>query len=186
MNKKSIFDRNLKITRPDINLSTFNYFISEIMQYYLSNSRNLDDELEKLGENIGPRLLELMVFREKQFKHEIKHVEMLKFIHTSVWKALFGKTADSLEKAKDSDVEYMIKDYNPAYMRYISEYSHYSAASFMVGIIKSILNSAGFESAVTYQTLSYEEKTGERKSLYPQTVWIVEFASNVIQRESFV
>lgn len=184
MNKKSIYDRNLKIIRPEINLSTFNYFLSEIMQYYLSNSRNLDDELEKLGESIGPRLLELMVFREKQFKHEIKHVEMLKFIHSSVWKYLFGKTADSLEKAKDSEVEYMIKDYSPSYMRCVSEYSHYSAASFMVGVIKGMLNSGGFECNVTYQTLFYEEKNGERKSLYPQTVWIIEFSSNVITREN--
>ena len=102
MNKKSIFDRNLKISRPDINLSTFNYLLSQIIQYYLSNSRNLDDELEKLGESIGPRLLELMTFREKTLKHEIKHVEMLKYIHSTIWKNLFGKTADSLEKAKDS------------------------------------------------------------------------------------
>ena len=181
---KSILDKNLKVIRPEINMSTFNYFLSEIMQYYLTNSRNLDDELEKLGENIGPRLLELMIFREKQLKHEIKHVEMLKFIHSSVWKFLFGKTADSLEKAKDSEVEYMIKDYNPSYMRCISEYSHYSAASFMVGIIKSILNSSGFDCNVTYQTLSFEEKNGERKSLYPQTVWIIEFASHVISREN--
>lgn len=182
MSKKTIFDRNLKISRPEVNLSTFNYLLSQIVQYYLANSRNLNDELEKLGESMGPRILELFVFREKTLKHEIKHVEILKYIHSTVWKGLFGKTADSLEKAKDSETEYMIKDFSPSYMKYVSEYSNYSVASLMVGVIKGILNSSGFEAQVTYQTL-WQDGAGGRKSLYPQTVWIIEFAKGVISRE---
>ncbi len=182
MSKKTIFDRNLKISRPEVNLSTFNYLLSQIVQYYLSNSRNLNEELEKLCETMGPRILELFVFREKSLKHEIKHVEMLKYIHSTIWKGLFGKTADSLEKAKDSETEYMIKDYAPTYMKYVSEYSNYSVASLMVGIIRGVLNSAGFEAQVSYQTLWQDGPAG-RKKLYPPTVWIVAFAKGVITRE---
>jgi len=51
-------------------------------------------------------------------------------------------------------------------MRSFSEYPHYSAASFMVGVIKGILNSSGLEAAVavTYQTLSFEEKNKKEKA----------------------
>lgn len=35
---------------------------------------------------------------------------MLSFIHTTVWRSLFGKTADSLEKGTSADDEYMISD----------------------------------------------------------------------------
>ena len=59
---------------------------------------------------MGLRLLELTCFREKIVKRETKIVAMLSFIHSWIWKALFGRSADSLEKSTEHDDEYMIID----------------------------------------------------------------------------
>ena len=65
----------------------------------------MDKELEKIGESIGPKLYELIIYREKSLKRELKHIEILKFLHSNVWKMLFGRNADSLEKVKDKNVK---------------------------------------------------------------------------------
>ena len=43
-------------------------------------------------------MLELLVHREKSGKRENRILGILSFLHTNVWKNLFGKTADSLER----------------------------------------------------------------------------------------
>ena len=180
MSKKTIYDKNLKMIRPEINLSTYSFLLSEIIQHFLEkkiSTEEIEIELEKLGENIGPRVLELISFREKSYKHEIKHVEMLKFIHSNVWKLLFGRNADSLEKAKDSEGEYMIKDYNLPFIKYISE-QRFSLASLMCGILKSILVCAGFDCKLNYYLT---EEGSEKKTL---VVFIIEFSKDVLKKEN--
>ena len=41
--------------------------------------------------------------REKPGKRETKLVAMLQYIYTNMWKALFGRKADGLEKSKDRE-----------------------------------------------------------------------------------
>lgn len=50
-------------------------------------------------------MLELLVWRDKNSKRENRVLGVLYFIHTVVWKALFGKAADSLEKSTENDDE---------------------------------------------------------------------------------
>jgi hypothetical protein len=59
--------------------------------------------ISNIGYVIGIRLLELITYKEKSTKREIKISEILTFISCTVWKYLFGKTSDSLEKSKDVD-----------------------------------------------------------------------------------
>jgi len=115
--KASAFDKPIK-TRTEINLSTFSFLFSELIQYYAEKDREkLEENLEKLGVSLGPRILEMVFFREKLIKRENKPLEFLKLIHSSVWKILFGKTADQLEKL-GSDT-YVLYEYNPLYLKYI-------------------------------------------------------------------
>ena len=51
-----------------------------------------------MGFDVGVRMLELLVHRDKADRREIRVLGILSFLHTNVWKCLFGKTADSLEK----------------------------------------------------------------------------------------
>ena len=47
---------------------------------------------------MGRRALELTMARERPGKREIRLINMLSLIHTQLWKMLFGKPADQLQK----------------------------------------------------------------------------------------
>ena len=55
--------------------------------------------LEDAGYSIGLRLLEMLCFRERNSKREIKVLDALKFVHSTVWKYLFGRQARDLEQS---------------------------------------------------------------------------------------
>ena len=55
--------------------------------------------LEDTGFGVGLRLLEILSFREKGSKRDIRLLDVLKFVHTSLWKYLFGHQARDLEQS---------------------------------------------------------------------------------------
>jgi trafficking protein particle complex subunit 5 len=59
--------------------------------------------LDQMGFDVGQRFLELTFAREKSGKRETKVVNLLQFISTNMWKTLFGKKADGVEKSKEHD-----------------------------------------------------------------------------------
>lgn len=61
--------------------------------------------LNEFGYRVGSRVLELLTWREKIAKRETKVLGILYFIHSTVWKSLFGKPADSLEKSTENEDE---------------------------------------------------------------------------------
>jgi len=61
--------------------------------------------LNELGYRVGIRALDLLVWRDKNSKRETRVLGMLYFIHTTVWKTMFGKQADSLEKSTENEDE---------------------------------------------------------------------------------
>lgn len=65
--------------------------------------------LNVLGYRIGTRTLELMTWRNeaqtKAPKREIRFLPALMSIHTQVWRAVFGKPADAIEKGVEHDDE---------------------------------------------------------------------------------
>ena len=50
---------------------------------------------------MGVRLLDLIVLREKSYKRDVKLLNILMFIKSTVWKSLFNKEADKLERSND-------------------------------------------------------------------------------------
>ena len=63
-------------------------------------------------------------------------------MHTSVWKALFGKQADVLEKDDDHDNQYMITDHDMLVNRFVSvprDMGGFNCASFVVSGVKLIV-----------------------------------------------
>jgi hypothetical protein len=84
MRKVSIYDKPLK-PRPEINLSTFSFLFSEIIQYYIEKDKEkFEENLQQLGISIGPRLYEFIIAKDKSYKKENKHLEFLKIIHSPV------------------------------------------------------------------------------------------------------
>jgi hypothetical protein len=47
----------------------------------------------------------LIVFREKSQKRETRLIPILQFITNSVWKSLFGRAADAIEKVTGKEDE---------------------------------------------------------------------------------
>ena len=71
--------------------------------------------LEELGFGVGQRLLELISSRERVTKRETKIVNMLQYIQNVVWKHLFNKTADTLQKSMENEDECNFKNTETIY-----------------------------------------------------------------------
>ncbi|KAG5462281.1 MAG: NO signaling/Golgi transport ligand-binding domain-containing protein [Olpidium bornovanus] len=112
----------------------------------------LELRLSQFGYRVGLRVLELTVWREKNSRRETRVLGMLYFIHNTVWKSLFGRQADSLEKSTENADEYMIIDNEPVISKFISvpkELSQLNCAAFVAGIIEAVLDGCQFPARVT-------------------------------------
>ncbi|CAG8502234.1 14673_t:CDS:2 [Cetraspora pellucida] len=168
----SIADRNLNRTRGmEVGIGAFAFLFSEMLQYAqkrVLGIQDLERKLNDFGYRVGTRLLELTVWREKNSKRETRVLGILYFIHTTVWKALFGKQADSLEKNND-----------PLISKYISvpkELSQLNCNAFLAGIVEAILDGAQFPSRVTAHSLPQEG--------FPlRTTILIQLDKEILQRE---
>lgn len=181
----SIYDRNITSSKPlEINLSSLSFLFCEIVSWTHRNSRGIQDlenRLNTLGYQVGQRSLELVKLREgKHLKREIRIIEILQFIHGPFWRALFGKTANELEKSQDIPDEYMITENIPVMAKFISipkEYGNLNVLAYVAGIIEGALDSAGFHANVTSHTVSTDE--------FPlKTVFLIKFDHELLEREA--
>jgi hypothetical protein len=93
-------------------------------------------------------------------KREIRLMSILHFVSSSVWKSLFGRSADSLERSIDHADEYMIIDYEPIASTFVSvptDLGQLSADAYVSGIIAGVLDGAGFSARVTAHNVKVEE-----------------------------
>ena len=178
---KDFYDRSLKI-KNQVPITTFSFLFGEMVQYMQSKSSgdkefDLEEKLSSLGYPIGEKVLELCSVREKNFKKETKIVQMLQFIHNNVWKMLFGKQADGLQKSTDDEDEYRIIENSPITNRYIPyQKGQSNCAAFLGGIIEGILNSADFRCKVS---TFFFDVDGAMKTYY-----IIKFDHDVITRDA--
>ena len=186
---------------PVVSLSAFGYLFSEIVQYHqnrVDSISELERRLETTGYSVGLRVLELLVYRNRDYKRETKLMNILQFISTQVWKSLFSKPADSLERSIDHNDEFMIVDYSPMTSTYVSvpaDFGGLSVDSYISGIIAGILDAAGFPARVTAHSVALEEgeavanntnnhSNGTLPSRKEKTVFLVKFAKSVLERDS--
>jgi len=93
-------------------------------------------------------------------------MNVLQFVSSGVWKSLFGKAADSLERSIDHADEFMIIDYEPITSTFVSvptDLGQLSADAYVSGIIAGVLEGAGFAARVTAHNVDVEE--GEHAKL---------------------
>lgn len=123
-------------------------------------------------------------------------MSILQFISTSVWKHLFGKGADSLERSIDNADEYMIFDNNPITSTFLSSH-RISADAFISGIVAGVLEGAGFTARVSAHSLSADEGDVGNSSykgsvnVVPdlpkrkdKAVFLVKFSEKVLERDA--
>jgi hypothetical protein len=87
-------------------------------------------------------------------------MNILQFVSTQVWKSLFGKPADSLERSIDHADEFMIVDYEPLTSTFVSvpsDFGQLSVDAYMSGIISGVLSGAGFGARVTAHSVRLED-----------------------------
>mmetsp|Transcript_26148 Transcript_26148/g.24995 ORF Transcript_26148/g.24995 Transcript_26148/m.24995 type:complete len:217 (-) Transcript_26148:86-736(-) len=184
-----------------VSLSAFAYLYSELVQYHQSRVASISElerRLESSGYGVGLKVLELLAYRAGESKRETRLMSILQFVSSSVWKSLFGKAADSLERSIDHADEYMIVDYEPITSTFVSvpsDLGQLSADAYISGIVAGILDGAGFTARVTAHTVAIEEGesgkssgVGGRVSYLPprkgKAVFLVKFSKEVLERDA--
>jgi len=165
-----------------VSQSAFSHLFSEFVQYCQARSSTaseLEKKLEEAGATIGVRVLELVNLRDGKTRRETRMLGMLQYVHTSLWKSLFGRAADGLEKVVESEDEFMISETEPLVNQFISvppNLSNLNCAAFVAGIVRGALEAAGFPASVTAHTVALD--TGGSR-----TVFLVKFEPEVLARE---
>ena len=179
MNKseRNVMDTNIKKTK-EIPITLFSFLFSEIIQYVMKKKNDIQDydahnELSCFGFPVGEKMLEISTFRDKGYKKETKIVNMLQFIHNILWKMLFNKIADGIQRSTENIYEYRILEISPITNKYIPQSKGFNPAAFIGGIIEGFLNSAGFKCKVS--TYFHEEES--------KTFYIIIFDKDVVERD---
>ncbi|KAF8167860.1 TRAPP complex subunit trs31 [Crassisporium funariophilum] len=189
-NRPNIYDRNLNKTRgTEVSAAAFAFLFSEVVQYTqkrVSGINDLERQLNTLGYRIGTRVLELMLWRaegsSKAPKRDIKLISVLMMVHTQVWKAVFGKPADAIERSVENPDEYMIIDNDPPIERHISvprDMSQLSCSSFTAGIVEAVLDGLAFPARVT----AHNTPTAQFPN---RTTILIKLEKSVLDREELL
>jgi trafficking protein particle complex subunit 5 len=182
--RMNIYEKSIMRNKGSVSTSIFALLFSEMVQYSQSRVDNLGDLERKLEENgygIGQRLIELVGCRERITKRETKIVNMLQYVTNVIWKHLFNKVADNLERSMDNQDEYMIHEMSPITNTFVSvpdDMGSFNCASFIAGIIAGVLDSAMFPATVTAHLVNQEDGS------LPRTVYLIKFKQEVVERET--
>ncbi|CAI0427431.1 unnamed protein product [Linum tenue] len=191
----NVLEKPLSKGKQEVSLSAFAFLFSELVQYnqtQVDNIAELERRLEDAGYAVGARCLELLCHREKCVmfmpfwlsqgnRRETRLLGILSFVHSTVWKVLFGKVADSLEKGTEHEDEYMISEKELLVNRFISipkDMGTFNCGAFVAGIVRGVLDSAGFPAVVTAHFVPME---GQQR---PRTTILIKFAEEVLRREA--
>lgn len=189
-------------------MSSFAYLYSELVQYHqsrVSSISELERRLESAGYGVGLKVLELLAYRGREYKRETRLMNVLQFVSSSVWKSLFGKAADSLERSIDHADEFMIVDYEPITSTFVSvpsDLGQLSVDAYLSGIIAGVLDGAGFTARVTAHSVLLDENeiianhaanaatssSGSASNNLPprkdKAVFLVKFGPEVLERDA--
>jgi len=163
-----------------VSLSAFALLFSELVQYAqnrVSSVSDLERRLEDSGYSVGQRVGELVGVRERLTKRETRVVNMLQYVSNTIWKHLFNKVADNLERSTENADQYMIHENTPitnAFVSVPSDMGELNCASFIAGIIAGVLDSAKFYARVTAHSLGDGTE---------RTVFLIKFSPEVMARE---
>mmetsp|Transcript_25616 Transcript_25616/g.65011 ORF Transcript_25616/g.65011 Transcript_25616/m.65011 type:complete len:202 (-) Transcript_25616:369-974(-) len=185
----NIVDRPItknKLEIPTVSLSAFAYLFSELIQYAMdraSSTVELDDRLDRVGYDVGLRMLELLSYRERVMRRKPEVLDMLRFIHSTAWPHMFGKAADDLQQAAAAEDEYMISDYDLLANRFISvpkSYGAFNPGALVAGVVRGMLDGAGFPARVSAHYVEHRDRPK------PITTILIKFEPTVMQRQAHI
>ncbi|TVY14149.1 Transport protein particle subunit trs31 [Lachnellula arida] len=191
---KTIYNRPLNRSRTqELSQASFAYLFGEMVSYAqkrVTGIQDLEKRLNVQGHPIGLKLLDLLLYREptRSQTRPLNIIALLQFITTALWRHLFSRPADALEKSSNPETpdEYMISDNEPLVNQYISvpkEMNQLNCAAFVAGIVEGVCDGAGFPARVTAHSVG----KGEEGELWPgKTVFLVKFQPEVVEREAYL
>ncbi|KAF1921358.1 NO signaling/Golgi transport ligand-binding domain-containing protein [Ampelomyces quisqualis] len=197
-NKKSIYDRNLNRSKnAELSRAAFAYLFIEMIAYAQKGAKDVGDleqRLNQQGYPIGVRLLDLLLSRSANPLASIRPtrvITLVQFIAQQVFRHLFGRAADALERSGSDPSQYMIFDNEPLVNQYISlpkELSSLNCAAFVAGVIEGVCDGAGFPTeGVTAHSVGEQEEGKEGKAMWPgKTVFLIKFKPEVLEREEIL
>jgi hypothetical protein len=154
-----IFSMSSVIARPttrskqEVSMSFFSFLFSEMVTLANASSADvhLEEQLHRMGFQVGERSLSLFHLRERPFRRETSATSCLQFIANSVWKQLFGRPAEL--QSTDQTGEYYLVDKGMLLNRFISispeaakDNTMINCACFAAGIVEGMMRIAGFRS----------------------------------------
>jgi trafficking protein particle complex subunit 5 len=157
--------------------------------------------LNAQGYPLGLRLLDLLLSRtptsssQPPTNRPTRILSLLQFITTTLWRHLFNRPADALERSAANPAEYMITDNDPLVSQYVSvpkEIRDFNPGALVAGIVEGVCDGAGFStSGVRGQGVSAhwagEEGVEGGDRMWPsKTVFLIRFSPEVLEREEIL
>lgn len=137
-------------------LSLLSFLMNEILSLFLQSATGMDQverKIKDLGASVGIRAFEALAIREKFTKRENTIAGMLTLISNQLFKSLFGRVADSIERNTENSTDFMIWENCPVHCQWLSpvpkDYGEFTPAVFTAGVIESVLNASNFPCTVT-------------------------------------
>jgi len=174
--KTTILDKSLSRGKQEVSLASFALLFSETVQYCQARSSTvpeLQGKLHDLGWQVGARIIDLIFVRDRTAKRELKLLNALLMVKTTLWKTLFGKEADKLEHANDDERTYYIIEKEPLVNTFISvprDKGSLNCAAFVAGIVEAVLDGSNFPAKVSAHW-------------HKGTTFMVKFEESVIARD---
>ncbi|WVW83225.1 hypothetical protein I302_105243 [Kwoniella bestiolae CBS 10118] len=187
----NILDRSINKTKgSEMALSAWAFIFAEVIAYSQSRSDSIADlekRLSTLGYEVGQRILSLVLLRNTQAsnlkdpKREHRLIPILQFVHTQIYKYVFGKPADGLERSSEAEDEYMLVLNESPLSQFISvpkDMSDLSCESFTAGLVEGVLDGLEVPARVTAHWV------GDQYPDHPQrTVILIKLDQKVMDRE---
>jgi hypothetical protein len=115
--------------------------------------------LSTVGYRVGIRLIELLPLRDSLPPstsrnatgppRQTRLLPVLHYVHTTLFRYLFGRPASSLEKSTENEDEYMIGDDDPVLDKGVQipkDMSSLSTNALLAGIVEAVMDGLGFVS----------------------------------------
>lgn len=161
---------NFKLLNPKKSMSTKSALIEKMDNYKyidnLSHGSTLNISQVPSSEEIYSYISTTTVELEesgviKNLKH-LSFITLLQFIQDTIWKYMFGKKADDIQKINEDDSSYAIIDNDPLIASLVLPAK---VNEFICGIIKGVVESANYK-CESVNTQILEDKTYNNKSAY--------------------
>jgi len=87
-------------------LALFNFLFSELISFmWKKDEKNIQDNLKKIGADMGFRLYHLIIMWEGSVERENRILPMVKYVQMTFFRYLFGEEADKLCVCNHPNIE---------------------------------------------------------------------------------